>query len=739
MERSTTAFRDTAALVASFAAPAMGVVYWLCRLEFSNNPPGPVLLAVGIAWLLINLPVAWRSAWGRRASAPSWLMSDATACLAGLAIVLILGGTFGRIAGPPVALTGFLLLMARCRRQVGEGGLRRGIRTLGCGAVLGAFLACWAWGDRYHDPLLRWSILGGRAHRDQLFHASLANMIRTYGVPSTGLDGVPFVPYHYGSHFLFAQLGELIGIPGMDVYELVYPVVFLPLLIHAVLIAAVASSGVGSALQSSRRVLFWFALIVGLVGVVPSSERQIGVWFDSDLFSESMCLAATVLLLGLAVGAGISLGRGEGPVGLRVSELALAVAGFPAFVAALGFLKVSVAAVLLGAGTLICVSWRPLRRNRAVAIGLALGFVVLASISRLVSPALATPVVPLAFIRNWVSAGWRGYYPLLELQVLLAAVALRLWQERCGTVADLVAAWRRGALLDIGFAGFAALVGFLPGMILDLASAAHYFATVQHWIALPILLGAIISGRGEAVAEPHSGWRWTQVPLWKLGAIVLLLPGAATILIDTLSHARLMVRMNLWARGLPPPFVPAPENVSLPRAKIVRSLRKGQLGLAVGLMREQTDRQQARRDPRARTIELLSGLYNLPAGEKRVTLLHIPKSNRAYWDLLAPVGGGTVVAPEPPWATPFVAPALSGLAMLGGLPAPADIPQGGIYGYASYALQVGRPGSTAASPEALLGRAAEMGFRRVLVLDIGADGAPRLEERCSPGTRRILE
>ncbi len=49
---------------------------------------------------------------------------------------------------------------------------------------------------------------------------------------------------------------------------------------------------------------------------------------------------------------------------------------------------------------------------------------------------------------------------------------------------------------------------------------------------------------------------------------------------------------------------------------------------------------------------LILSLKLFPKQEKRVTLLNIPKANRAYWELI-----GTEQEPS---VTPFVAPALSG-------------------------------------------------------------------------------
>jgi hypothetical protein len=92
-----------------------------------------------------------------------------------------------------------------------------------------------------------------------------------------------------------------------------------------------------------------------------------------------------------------------------------------------------------------------------------------------------------------------------------------------------------------------------------------------------------------------------------------------------------------------------------------------------------------------------------------------------------------------PWAICFVAPALSGLALLDGLPDAQDLPPSRSHGFAIYdqSGETRRPSDQAR--DALCRKAERMGFQRILVLDDNPGGAPRLHEWCFGGAHPLLE
>ncbi|MEB3195568.1 MAG: hypothetical protein VKP62_00035 [Candidatus Sericytochromatia bacterium] len=71
----------------------------------------------------------------------------------------------------------------------------------------------------------------GTFHMDLPFHASIAAMIKNYGVTSTGLHGLVYTPYHVLSHALMASISLLSGGPVVMVYAVAHWILFAPLLL----------------------------------------------------------------------------------------------------------------------------------------------------------------------------------------------------------------------------------------------------------------------------------------------------------------------------------------------------------------------------------------------------------------------------------------------------------------------------------------------------------------------------
>src|ERR1700722_10186487 len=69
---------------------------------------------------------------------------------------------------------------------------------------------------------------------DTLYHASIAAMIKNYGVTSTGLNGLIETPYHVLSHALFAAISLASRAPVIEVYAVATWVLFAPLLIFSI-------------------------------------------------------------------------------------------------------------------------------------------------------------------------------------------------------------------------------------------------------------------------------------------------------------------------------------------------------------------------------------------------------------------------------------------------------------------------------------------------------------------------
>jgi hypothetical protein len=123
--------------------------------------------------------------------------------------------------------------------------------------------------------------------------------------------------------------------------------------------------------------------------------------------------------------------------------------------------------------------------------------------------------------------------------------------------------------------------------------------------------------------------------------------------------------------------------------------------------------------PKQDVLACLHTVGNMPLGQKRISVLYIPKSNRSYWGDLrqnSPTEG----------SVSFIAPALTGIAMIYGEPEYDDISETRRldYGFWSYHLP------THAEPAAIdhsevSARARALGFSQLIV--VAADSANKCE------------
>lgn len=161
--------------------------------------------------------------------------------------------------------------------------------------------------QHYADFLVMEKLWAGDVKQDILFHTSIASMIKTYGVTSTGLHGLVPLHYHVLSHQLFAALSIMSGVHVLEVYGIAQVVFMCPLLIGAAAWCACRLSKSESTPAAVRHWLFVCAVLIALE-LLP---LQRWVWSDSYFLAGSTALSVIYLLLALPVlaGAGSTLGE----------------------------------------------------------------------------------------------------------------------------------------------------------------------------------------------------------------------------------------------------------------------------------------------------------------------------------------------------------------------------------------------------------------------------------------------
>ncbi len=135
----------------------------------------------------------------------------------------------------------------------------------------------------------------GDVFLDTVFHASVAAMIKTYGVASSGLHGLVQMPYYVFSHGLMAGLSDFSHATVLEVYGSAPAMLFGPVLIFCVA-AACKSLDVGNRIAVFH-IWVWTSLMFACIPFL------FGPWHISNSFlrSESYLIGLGLFLTALPV------------------------------------------------------------------------------------------------------------------------------------------------------------------------------------------------------------------------------------------------------------------------------------------------------------------------------------------------------------------------------------------------------------------------------------------------------
>lgn len=627
---------------------------------------------------------------------------------------LLLTAVAGRIAGPGSGLpsivlgaAGALAFAVTLFRWLAAGSVRSSLTIIGGSSLFALWTSGVVWGRIYKNPLFFENLaVNGMVHHDSLHLAAFANMLRTYGVASTGLDGLPYIPYHWGTPWLFAQWSNLLGVSVLDFYQLAFPVMMIPFFFGGILAAATEIVNLEFAEDLRNDLRPWLLLLAAGIGFIPITALDaMGVWTSNVVISESYAVAVPVALL--LFSATLVFWRG---LGNRVADAVFAVVVLPLGIVALGYLKISL--MILGFLLAIYIGIRlgVYKRPVFVAGGILLSGLVAITYPLVSLPAHNEGLSPLDFMGDYVPRRWWPFFFVAQLFWSWVYVVLRVRRERVRTLGDLSAAIRDRRLLDVEAVALVALAGVAPGLIIHIdGGSAFYFSDVQRWLAVTLLIagaGSLLRWQGRdavpliapVITVPESRattpWSLRGAPASHLLLVFIGIPMVVTMGFNATRWAGQMLRENAATRRA----LYSASGAATPVA-------------AIGALSQLTDPsilQPALRSTR-RFIALgqLGALNGLPHADRRRTALFIPQSESMYWSILARPGACTFA--------PFVAPALSGMAMVDGMPA-VGCELSRYYGIGSYAPRTRPQTGEDASPAVLCGKARHSGLDRVLVL-----------------------
>ena len=335
----------------------------------------------------------------------------------------------------------------------------------------------------------------GNVHQDTLYHASIAAMIKNYGVASTGLNGLVATPYHTFSHALIAGISLISGLGVIEVYGVANSVLFAPILIFSITVFC----GKLDRMRQLPLSLVWASACLFLIAM-PFLFRR-GVIASSYFVSESYLVALSLFMLGLAL-----------LFKQRLSFLDLIAAAI--FAGMMANAKASVGLLYAGlwfARLIFLLSNQTLRVLAAgFSTALATGLVVFDS-AHAVAGSGTLPVDPLHFIRTYAPLGTHldtavksillGTQPLgLTLILALAALGSFLvlhfilsWVVigRVYYVNGVIGVFRS----PLAFYSLAAVLAglFIVSIFRIDGGSAYYFSNIAFFVSLPGVIVVAVS------------------------------------------------------------------------------------------------------------------------------------------------------------------------------------------------------------------------------------------------------
>lgn len=693
----------TIAIFFTMVAIVLASIYYAARLGFSN-PPEPVLKVLSISVFLLLTPfgihVLISKFWKKQSIEEGWLAFAPIVLYEFL--FLIIAGLLRPATGinfyPFIASIGCISFLAGVITWSKQGSLKHKLLLLILAGLFASWIAGALWGGRYLKPLFEenLSIGVGEGTLDTLYLSSASTMIASYGFPSNGLDGIPYLKYHYGSQWIFAQVSTLLDIQPLQFYQLGYPVIFVPFtflcMVSFILLLRKRLHPQSVLKPIQEDYWFWVIFIGANIGFLPIQvQNSLALFNGRQLYSESNGIALGILFLLFLLVLSIKKPL-EKTKYLGQGNILLFLVVLPFLTAVLGFVKISFAVILL---SIVGYFFLRLKLFNKFVSWIFLIEMVLAF---LLAYFCVNRPIPINFsVLNFVRANvrdWEALWFLMYFSWSWLFILFWIKRQNIKTIQDLYFAFNNCETLLVEIVLVVCIVGVLPGMIINLAGNAWYFSDIQRWVAVSFLL-AILSDQfwTKLFFNDFSIKKFRQIRLLDLFMFFVVLSLMGSLLLNLTRTVANMVTENLITRAALHEKTSLPNSIFPPIAKWPQLFNNNQKDLE--------------KSSGYAMINTLKSLSEMPRYEKQKTLLFIPQTNRRYWDLM-----------QYCISAPFVAPAISGIAMLDGLP---DINCKGDFDYWSLRLRTEPQTLSLQEPSGLCTRALTLGFTQIITINATAD------------------
>ena len=721
--------RALGAAACSLLSASLALFYIGARAGFGVEVAS-VAGVLGLAWCLISLPYTAHSLLESRGHSLRWYQREGFIALSGIVITAALGRVtvpLGSNANWILFSTGLVAFVWSLRDAFRQMRTRRTLVVLVCVFLYAVWLAGVEWANGYLNPLFVENLIlrGGDKHVDTLFLTSLGNMLNTYGVPSTGWDGVPFTAYHFGSSWVFAQWSNLVDLSVVEFYQVGAAVVLVPLFLRGLLIFA---SEVREKFfpAENRGPAVVFAVMGAVITcatiafIPPSALNSAAVWDAGPFLSESYVFALTLAMLSFSLVAsfGSAWARTEALLEgqSRWGTLVFVLLFLPLASGAIGVSKVSIMLLILAAGLHLIIRFKFYRVPVFLAAALLVAIASLWVYSLVVWSGLNSGFQPLSFLRYAVKPTWWPFFFILHLFWTWVYIILRLKQEGAGTMADVGALLRQRKIIDVEIVLVFAFIGLLPGLLIDSRSDVYYFSDVQRWLAVGLLLSnPALLLRYLSPAQGSTSFARTPLNRFVGGAALAVV--TCTVLLTVASWGINLVHTNFATRRALQDIAGTRPTNSLAREVFhvathpATWFKGGFQGVVKSQVKPLVDNEAFAKALQSRdrypVVNALLKIGATPMDERRVSLVYIDPSLDAYWKFLP--------YPRACQFSVMIGPALSATALLDGVPAGCDLD--GFYGSEVYREKPAAGATLEGDPNKLCTRAVKLGFSKVIEIE----------------------
>jgi hypothetical protein len=650
-------------LLAIIISSVLAFLYWFLRYGFNDNSIFEIIKTLSVSFCLLILPdFIYRYVKLKKANQiEAWLNSIAFTSVLFLFFLVFLG-FFSLLTGIKIIYLllplGFILLILFLFDYLINFFKKSDILLIALFIIFSFWAGALIWGAKYHNPLFYEQIILGLAHSDVIFATAVSNLIKTYGIPSTGVDGLPYLYFHWGNNWLFAYLSGLINISTIKFYNLCYPVIFIPFYFKSLLLFVVDFKRYKNFSPRLGWLLFILLFIV-----------YIGRNTFSDLGNEAYLMAVSFsFLLFCIIISALRAVKNDMADRIIHDKLFFYIL-LPVFIGIIGLCKISVGFLLIGLYGYLFLRMRWYKNNKIFISFIISSLIFIVAYLAASNKGAIEGYNNLSQIAEYIKS-WNLFFSI-DYLFMWIFIFLFLFQEKVFALFDLKIAFAQKKLLEIEIFLVIALLGLLPGAFLKIAGGSDwYFSDFQKLLGLCFVL-AYLPYFIKTKEEPPLSYVG-KLKIHFIFIILLIFFSEILFINHYYTQGGSMLVKNIIIRKK----ILNPAEADIRTREFIKEKfqENGFSGILKSIIpASKLSQQSLSRQQNYKLVKVLEKLGEMKISEKRKTCVYIPKSNKIFWEMN--------IYKDYNHLRPFVTSTLTGMAMLDGLPEGELVD---IYGYYYY-------------------------------------------------------